>query len=189
MKYLVVGLGNIGPEYQHTRHNIGFRVLDAFVKASNTVFEEERYGAVATVKLKGRTLICLKPNTYMNLSGKAVHYWMQREKIELSNLFVVVDDLALPFGTIRLRGQGSDGGHNGLKSVNELLGTQNYARLRFGIGNDFPRGKQVDYVLGAWSAEEEEKMPAMLEHCGKVIASFIFVGVGKTMSQFNNLRF
>ena len=122
MKYLIVGLGNIGPEYQNTRHNIGFKVLDAVAKASNAVFEDMRYGAVATVKLKGRTLILLKPNTYMNLSGKAVSYWMQKEKIELSNLFVVVDDLALPFGTIRLRGKGSDGGHNGLKSINQLLG-------------------------------------------------------------------
>ena len=154
MKYLIVGLGNIGPEYQNTRHNIGFKVLDAFAKASNTVFEDMRYGAVATVKLKGRTLILLKPNTYMNLSGKAVSYWMQKEKIELSNLFVVVDDLALPFGTIRLRGKGSDGGHNGLKSINQLLGTQDYTRLRFGIGNEFPKGKQVDYVLGEWSSEE-----------------------------------
>ena len=161
MKYLIVGLGNIGPEYQNTRHNIGFKVLDAFAKASNTVFEDMRYGAVATVKLKGRTLILLKPNTYMNLSGKAVSYWMQKEKIELSNLFVVVDDLALPFGTIRLRGKGSDGGHNGLKSINQLLGTQDYTRLRFGIGNEFPKGKQVDYVLGEWSSEEEERFPVM----------------------------
>ena len=181
MKYLIVGLGNIGPEYQNTRHNIGFKVLDAFAKASNAVFEDMRYGAVATVKLKGRTLILLKPNTYMNLSGKAVSYWMQKEKIELSNLFVVVDDLALPFGTIRLRGKGSDGGHNGLKSINQLLGTQDYARLRFGIGNEFPKGKQVDYVLGEWSSEEEERFPAMLKHCGEVIENFIFIGVDKTM--------
>ena len=189
MKYLIVGLGNIGPEYQNTRHNIGFKVLDAFAKASNAVFEDMRYGAVATVKLKGRTLILLKPNTYMNLSGKAVSYWMQKEKIELSNLFVVVDDLALPFGTIRLRGKGSDGGHNGLKSINQLLGTQDYARLRSGIGNEFPKGKQVDYVLGEWSSEEEERFPAMLKHCGEVIENFIFVGVDKTMSLCNNLRF
>ena len=154
MKYLIVGLGNIGPEYQNTRHNIGFKVLDAFAKASNAVFEDMRYGAVATVKLKGRTLILLKPNTYMNLSGK-----------------------------------GSDGGHNGLKSINQLLGTQDYARLRFGIGNEFPKGKQVDYVLGEWSSEEEERFPAMLKHCGEVIENFIFIGVDKTMSLCNNLRF
>ena len=179
MKYLIVGLGNIGPEYQNTRHNIGFKVLDAFAKASNAVFEDMRYGAVATVKLKGRTLILLKPNTYMNLSGKAVSYWMQKEKIEL----------ALPFGTIRLRGKGSDGGHNGLKSINQLLGTQDYTRLRFGIGNEFPKGKQVDYVLGVWSSEEEERFPVMLKHCGEVIENFIFIGVDKTMSLCNNLRF
>lgn len=189
MKYLIVGLGNMGPEYQNTRHNIGFKVLDAFAKASNAVFEAMRYGAVATVSLKGRTLILLKPNTYMNLSGKAVSYWMQREKVDLANLFVVLDDLALPFGTIRLRGQGSDGGHNGLKNINELLGTLAYARLRFGIGNDFPRGKQVDYVLGEWKPEEEEKLPGMMKHCEEVIKSFVFVGIGKTMSLFNQLRF
>ena len=162
MKYLIVGLGNIGPEYQNTRHNIGFKVLDAFAKASNTVFEDMR---------------------------KAVSYWMQKEKIELSNLFVVVDDLALPFGTIRLRGKGSDGGHNGLKNINQLLGTQDYARLRFGIGNECPKGKQVDYVLGEWSPEEEERLPVMLKHCGEVIENFIFIGVDKTMSLCNNLRF
>ena len=189
MKYLIVGLGNIGPEYQNTRHNIGFRVLDAFAKASNAVFEDMRYGAVATVKLKGRTLILLKPNTYMNLSGKAVSYWMQKEKIDLSNLFVVVDDLALPFGTIRLRSKGSDGGHNGLKSINQLLGTQAYTRLRFGIGDNFPKGRQVDYVLGEWSDGEEERLPAMLKHCGEGIENFVFIGVDKTMSLFNNLRF
>ncbi len=189
MKYLIVGLGNIGPEYQNTRHNIGFRVLDAFAKASNAVFEDMRYGAVATVKLKGRTLILLKPNTYMNLSGKAVRYWMQKEKIDLSNLLVVVDDLALPFGTIRLRSKGSDGGHNGLKSINQLLGTQAYTRLRFGIGDNFPKGRQVDYVLGEWSDGEEERLPAMFKHCGEVIENFVFIGVDKSMSLFNNLRF
>ena len=140
MKYLIVGLGNIGSEYQDTRHNIGFNVLDAFAKASNAVFEEKRYGAVCEVKVKGRTLVLLKPNTYMNLSGKAVSYWMQKEKIALENLLIIVDDLALPFGTLRLRAQGSDGGHNGLKNINALLGTTNYARLRYGIGSDFKRG-------------------------------------------------
>ena len=188
MKYLVVGLGNIGPEYQHTRHNIGFKVLDAFAKASNAVFEDVRYGAVATLRLKGRSLILLKPNTYMNLSGKAVSYWMQREKIELSNVLVVVDDLALPFGTIRLRGQGSDGGHNGLKNINDMLGTQAYARLRMGIGNDFPRGHQVDYVLGRWTEEEEEKLPVMLKFAEEVVKSVVFVGVAKTMNLYNNSK-
>lgn len=188
MKYLIVGLGNIGPEYQNTRHNIGFNVLDAFAKASNAVFENGRYGALATVKLKGRTLLLLKPNTYMNLSGKAVSYWMQREKVELGNVLVIVDDLALPFGTIRMRAKGSDGGHNGLKNINELLGTQDYARIRVGIGNGFPRGGQIDYVLGHWTAEEEKGMPAITEHCGKMIESFVFVGVEKTMNGFNNFK-
>jgi len=188
MKYLVVGLGNIGPEYQHTRHNIGFRVLDVFAKTSNTVFEDSPYGAVTTVGLKGRSVVLLKPGTYMNLSGKAVSYWMQREKIALENVLIVVDDLALPFGTIRLRGQGSDGGHNGLKNINELLGTQAYARLRFGIGNDFPRGHQIDYVLGEWTEAEEERFPVLLKHCEEVIKSFVLVGVAKTMNQFNNAK-
>lgn len=189
MKYLIVGLGNIGPEYQNTRHNIGFNVLDALAKASNIVFEEKRYGAIAQLRLKGRMLVLLKPNTYMNLSGRAVSYWMQKEKIEPSNLLVIEDDLALPFGTIRLRAKGSDGGHNGLKSINEWLATSDYARLRFGIGSDFRRGGQVDYVLGGWSPEEGDALPPMLEHCADVIKSFIFVGVDKTMSAFNNKTF
>ena len=173
MKYLIVGLGNIGPEYQNTRHNIGFKVLDAFAKASNAVFEDMRYGAVATVKLKGRTLILLKPNTYMNLSGKAVSYWMQKEKIELSNLFVVVDDLALPFGTIRLRGKGSDGGHNGLKK-NELLGTQDYARLRFGIGTSSPRENRWITCWESGLRRKRNVFQPCWKHCGEVIENFIF---------------
>ena len=185
MKYLIVGLGNIGPEYQNTRHNIGFKVLDAFAKASNAVFEERRYGAVAQVGLKGRTLILLKPNTFMNLSGKAVRFWMQKEDIEPSHLFIIEDDLALPFGTIRLRPRGSDGGHNGLRSINECLGTCEYARLRFGIGCEFRRGGQVDYVLGEWSMEEREALSPMLEHCQEMIKNFIFIGVDKTMALFN----
>lgn len=185
MKYLIVGLGNIGPEYEDTRHNSGFCVLDAFVKASNTVFEKERYGAVAEVKVKGRSLVLLKPDTYMNLSGKAVGYWMQREKIALEDVLVVVDDLALPFGTLRLRGQGSDGGHNGLKNISLVLGTVNYARLRFGIGSDFARGQQIDYVLGGWTAEEGQQLPDLLERCGEIIRSFVLVGVAKTMTLYN----
>lgn len=188
MKYLIVGLGNIGPEYEDTRHNIGFSVLDAFAKASNAIFEDIRYGAVCEVKLKGRTLVLLKPNTYMNLSGKAVSYWMQKEKVALEDVLVVVDDLALPFGTIRLRGQGSDGGHNGLKSINELLGTSGYARLRFGIGSEFSRGKQVDYVLGKWQGEEAEKLPAFFAHCGEIINSFVLMGIAKTMMAFNGVK-
>lgn len=185
MKYLIVGLGNIGPEYQDTRHNIGFNVLDAFAKASNAVFEDKRYGAVCEVRLKGRTLVLLKPNTYMNLSGKAVSYWMQKEKIALEDLLIVVDDLALPFGTMRLRGQGSDGGHNGLKSINALLGTNGYARLRYGIGNEFRKGQQVDYVLGTWDEKEAEELPALLERGGEIITSFVLQGIARTMNVFN----
>ncbi len=185
MKYLIVGLGNIGPGYQDTRHNIGFGVLDAFAKASNAVFESKRYGAVCETKVQGRTLVLLKPNTYMNLSGNAVRYWVQREKIIPERLLVIVDDLALPFGTLRLRCQGGDGGHNGLKSINTLLETINYARLRFGIGNEFSKGHQVNYVLGKWHPEEKEKLPALLEHCGKIITNFILLGGTRTMSMYN----
>ena len=185
MKYLMVGLGNIGPEYQDTRHNIGFNVLDAFAKASNAVFEDKRYGAVCEVRLKGRAVVLLKPNTYMNLSGKAVSYWMQKEKIALEDLLVVVDDLALPFGSLRLRAQGSDGGHNGLKSINALLGTNAYARLRFGIGNDFLRGQQVDYVLGTWDETESRELPALLSRGGEIITSFVLQGIVRTMNTFN----
>ena len=188
MKYLIVGLGNIGPEYQDTRHNIGFNVLDAFAKASNVVFEDRRYGAVSEVKLKGRPLILLKPNTYMNLSGKAVSYWMQKEKIALEDLLILVDDLALPFGTLRLRGQGSDGGHNGLKSINACLGTTNYVRLRFGIGNEFKKGQQVDYVLGGWKEEEIKHMDALLERSKEIISSFVLLGLSKTMTSFNGKK-
>lgn len=188
MKYLIVGLGNIGPEYQDTRHNIGFNVLDAFAKASNAVFEDKRYGAVCEVKVKGRTLVLLKPNTFMNLSGKAVSYWMQKEKIALEDLLVVVDDLALPYGSMRLRGQGSDGGHNGLKSINALLGTTAYARLRLGIGNDFAKGAQVDYVLGCWDEEEAAQLPALLEQGGEIIISFVLQGLARTMNIFNTNR-
>lgn len=185
MKYLIVGLGNIGPEYQDTRHNIGFSVLDAVVKASNTVFEDKRYGAVCEVKLKGRTLVLLKPNTYMNLSGKAVSYWMQKEKVALEDVLVIVDDLALPFGTLRLRAQGSDGGHNGLKNINALLGTTAYARLRFGIGSDFRKGGQVDYVLGTWDEKESEELPVLLNKGGEIITSFVLQGISRTMTVFN----
>ena len=185
MKYLIVGLGNIGREYEYTRHNIGFRVLDALAEASNTVFTDRRYGFVAEMKIKGRTLILLKPSTYMNLSGNAVRYWMNKEKIEIENLLVVVDDLALPFGTLRLKGKGSDAGHNGLKHIQSLIG-QEYARLRFGIGNDFPRGAQVNYVLDEFSDEEEKALPPKLEICGDIIKSFCLAGIQNTMNQYNN---
>ena len=155
MKYLIVGLGNIGAEYADTRHNIGFDVLDALAEASNTSFTTDRYGAVATLRSKGHTLVLLKPSTYMNLSGKAVRYWLDAEKIPRENLLVVVDDIALPFGTFRMRTKGSAGGHNGLKNITELLGTEEYSRIRFGIGGDFPRGHQVDYVLGHWNVRRD----------------------------------
>lgn len=188
MKYLIVGLGNIGPEYEDTRHNSGFEVLDAFAKASNVVFEDKRYGAIAEVQLKGRKLVLLKPATYMNLSGKAVSYWMQKEKIALENVLVVVDDLALPFGTLRLRGQGSDAGHNGLKNIDAVLGTNNYARLRFGIGNAFEKGRQVDYVLGEWSEAERTDLPVILERGVQIVQSFVLTGLVKAMNLYNNKK-
>lgn len=185
MKYLIVGLGNIGEEYRDTRHNIGFNVLDALAKASNIVFTDGRYGATATLSIKGRTLILLKPSTFMNLSGNAVRYYMQKEKIALENVLVVVDDLALPFGTLRLKGKGSDAGHNGLKHIAATLGTENYARLRFGIGNDFPRGGQIDFVLGNFTEEDMKTMDERLEMAGEIVKSFCLAGISLTMNQFN----
>ena len=185
MKYLIAGLGNIGAEYRDTRHNIGFDVLDALAKASNFVFSDGRYGATATLSLKGRQLVLLKPSTYMNLSGNAVRYYLQKENIPLENLLVVVDDLSLPFGTLRLKPKGSDGGHNGLKHIAATLGTQEYARLRFGIGNDFPRGGQIDYVLGAFSAEERAALPERLAQAGEIVKSFCLAGISITMNAYN----
>ncbi len=185
MKYLIVGLGNIGSEYENTRHNIGFNVLDAFAKASNTVFTDRRYGAVAEVKVKGRTLVLLKPSTYMNLSGNAVRYWLQQEKIPVENMLIIVDDISLPFGTLRLRPKGSDAGHNGLKDVARVVGNENYARLRFGVGGDFPRGAQVDYVLGQFPAEEREKLPERINVACDIIKSFCLAGIALTMNQYN----
>ncbi|MCC8019799.1 MAG: aminoacyl-tRNA hydrolase [Rikenellaceae bacterium] len=185
MKYLIAGLGNIGNEYAGTRHNIGFEVLDALAGASNAVFEPLRYGSVVRMKFKGRTLILLKPSTFMNLSGKAVAYWLRQEKIPLENLMVVVDDIALPFGSIRIRGKGSDGGHNGLKDINAVLGRNDYPRLRFGIGGDFPQGFQVDYVLGRWDPEEKKALPERLEAAGEAIKSFATIGLERTMNIHN----
>lgn len=186
MKYLIVGLGNIGPEYQNTRHNIGFMILDAFAKASNITFTTQRYGDVAEMRLKNKQLILLKPSTYMNLSGNAVRYWLEKENISIDNLLVLVDDLALPYGAIRLKGKGSDAGHNGLKNIAELLKTQSYARLRFGIGNDFPKGCQVDYVLGHFTEEQEKAMPERLNVAVEAVKSFCLAGLSITMNQFNN---
>ncbi|MFV0554932.1 MAG: aminoacyl-tRNA hydrolase [Mangrovibacterium sp.] len=188
MKYLIVGLGNPGKEYENTRHNIGFKILDALAGASNISFRDARHGWVAEYKFKGRTLILVKPTTYMNLSGKAVRYWMQEEKIPLENVLVLVDDLALPFASLRLKGKGSDAGHNGLKSIQENLGGNNYARLRFGIGDDFSRGRQVDYVLGEWSKDETLDLPLKLDECINIIHSFVSVGLSQTMNQFNKRK-
>lgn len=185
MNFLIVGLGNIGNEYAQTRHNIGFRVLDALAKASNLVFEDKRYGAVTTLKVKNQTLTLLKPSTYMNLSGNAVRYWMNEKKIPLENILVVVDDLSLPFGQLRMRPGGSEAGHNGLKHISSVLGTQQYARLRFGIGNDFPRGGQVDFVLGEFTDEDLKTMDERLELAGEMVKSFALSGIQFTMNHFN----
>ena len=186
MKYLVVGLGNIGDEYAATRHNIGFRVLDAFAKASNAVFSTQRYGDVAQVRVKNKILVLLKPSTYMNLSGNAVAYWMQKENIPLENVFVIVDDLSLPVGAIRIRPKGSDAGHNGLKNIALMLKTEHYTRLKFGIGNDFPRGMQVEYVLGTFSDEDnkiiEQKIPTAVE----AIKAFCLSGLAFAMNHYSN---
>ena len=185
MKYLIVGLGNIGPDYADTRHNIGFMVLDTFAKVSNAVFGDKRYGFVSEMRLRNKSLVLLKPSTFMNLSGNAVRYWLQKENIPNENLLVVVDDLALPFGALRLKPKGSDAGHNGLKHIQELIG-QNYARLRFGIGSDFPRGHQKDYVLDPFSEEEQKFLPERIELAVDMIRSFCLSGVNVTMNQYNN---
>lgn len=186
MKYLIVGLGNIGPEYHNTRHNIGFTILDALAGASNIFFSSKRYGWHGLVKHKGRQLILIKPSTYVNLSGNAVNYWLQNEKIPIENLLVVLDDLALPFGTLRLKAKGSDGGHNGLKHINQVLGNANYARLRFGIGDEFGKGQQVDYVLGDWSKEESKGLPERADRAVEIIKSFATIGLARTMNEYNN---
>ena len=185
MNYLLVGLGNIGVEYANPRHNMGFMVLDAWAQASNIVFESGRYGYTATVSFKGRKFTLLKPSTYMNLSGKAVRYWMNELKIPLENLLVISDDLNIPFGTVRLRKNGSAGGHNGLTNINELLGTQEYARVRMGIGNDFGRGHQVDYVLGELSDEEMEQMPELSKKVIEGIKAFATIGPDRAMNVLN----
>jgi PTH1 family peptidyl-tRNA hydrolase len=186
MKYLIAGLGNIGDEYQNTRHNIGFNVLDAFAEASNFSFEPNRYAFTASTKFKGRTLVCIKPTTYMNLSGKAVRYYMETEKIPTDRILVITDDIALPFGKLRLKGKGSDGGHNGLKNIIELIKTQQFPRLRFGIGNEFSKGKQVNYVLGKWTPEEQKQLPERIDKCIEIIKSFSTIGLSRTMNLYNN---
>lgn len=185
MSFLIVGLGNIGIEYADTRHNIGFNVLDALAGASNIFFDSRRLGSVAEYRHKGKSFILLKPSTYMNLSGKAVNYWLQAEKIPIENLLVVVDDLALPLGTLRMRTQGSDGGHNGLKDIAQTLGHSNYARLRLGIGDNFGNSGQIDYVLGKWSESEKKELTAICDKAADAIRSFGLVGVERTMNFFN----
>lgn len=186
MKYLIVGLGNIGEEYRNTRHNIGFKVLDALAEASNISFSTERYGDVARMRLKNKQLVLLKPSTYMNLSGNAVKYWKEKEGLDTNHILVVVDDLALPFGAIRLKPSGSDAGHNGLKNIAEMLGTQSYPRLRFGIGNDFPRGGQIDYVLGSFTLDQRQQLPTRIEVAIDAIKAFCLSGMQFAMCNFNN---
>lgn len=187
--FLVAGLGNIGAEYVHTRHNVGFDVLDAFVIKHGGSFQSARLADMAEIRIKGRKVICIKPTTYMNLSGKAVKYWLDKEGIDPANLLVITDDLALPLAKIRLKGSGSDGGHNGLSSIQESLGTTSYPRLRFGIGNNFPKGMQVDYVLGKWFPEEKELVLQKILKCSELIEDFVFIGLERTMNKANNLVF
>lgn len=184
-KYLIVGLGNPGNEYADTRHNTGFMVLDAFAKASNIVFDDRRYGFIGETSIKGRKLFLLKPTTYMNLSGNAVRYWMNKENIPLENLLVIVDDLSLPLGTLRLKGNGSNGGHNGLGNIESVIGTRQYARLRVGIGNEFPKGMQVDWVLGKYDEEDMAVLKPKIETAMEMIKSFVLAGIDITMNQFN----
>ena len=184
-KFLIVGLGNIGAEYVNTRHNIGFKVLDHFAKKENILFQTSKLGDLAEFKIKGRTLLLLKPNTYMNLSGKAVKFWMEKENIEKENILIITDDLNLSFGTIRIKAKGSDGGHNGLKSIQSLLNTTEYPRFRFGISDEFKKGKQVDYVLGEWNDDEKIKLPERLDKSAEIIQSFALAGLANTMNEFN----
>ncbi len=188
-KFLIIGLGNTGDEYRHTRHNIGFDVVTAFVLKHGGLFKPDRLADMAEVKWKGRMLICIRPTTFMNLSGKAFKYWMDKEKIELANTLTIVDDLALPLDKLRLRGSGSDAGHNGLKDIQLTLGTDQYAKLRFGIGNDFPKGRQVDFVLGRWQPAEIPLVEQKINKSGEIIESFVSIGLEKTMNLANNLLF
>ncbi|MGB2087439.1 peptidyl-tRNA hydrolase, PTH1 family [Psychroflexus salarius] len=184
-KFLIAGLGNIGAEYEFTRHNVGFEVLNLLAHQYELQYETKRLGDVAVYKFKGRQFILLKPNTYMNLSGKAIKYWLTKENIPIENLLVITDDLNLNFGTLRLKGKGSDGGHNGLKNIQLSLNTQKYARLRFGVGDEFSKGQQVNYVLGKWSEDEQKNLNERLEKCVEIIKSFGTAGLALTMNQFN----
>jgi len=188
-KFLLVGLGNIGAEYAHTRHNIGFDVIDFFVAKHGASFQTERLADMANVRFRGKTLICIKPSTYMNLSGRAVKYWMDKEKVPVSNILVIVDELAIPLSKLRLKTKGGHAGHNGLKSIEESLGTTEYPRLRFGIGNDYPKGMQVDFVLGKWTAPEKIIVGKKIEKCSEAIESYVIAGPALTMNTLNNLDF
>ncbi len=184
-KFLIVGLGNIGAEYVNTRHNIGFKILDHFAKKEGVTFQTGKLGDLAEYKVKGRTLLLLKPNTYMNLSGKAVKYWMEKEKIEKENVLIITDDLNIAFGTIRIKTKGSDGGHNGLKNIQLLLNSTEYPRFRFGISDEFKKGKQVDYVLGDWNEDEKTKLIERLDLSSEIISSFALAGLNTTMNTYN----
>lgn len=186
MNFLIVGLGNFGTEYQDTRHNIGFRILDTFAKTSGTRFRDKRYGFIAEYNHAKHLFILLKPTTFVNRSGRAVSYWLLKKEVAVENLLVIIDDLALPFGTIRLKSKGGDGGHNGLFNINQILGHQNYARLRFGIGNGFDYGDQAGFVLGKWSDQEEKDLPERISVCCDIIISFAINGIERTMNNFNN---
>lgn len=186
MKYLIVGLGNPGDKYAETRHNVGFKVVEEFVKERGGTFATMKHADAAEVKFKGRTIVLIKPTTFMNLSGKAVNYWLQYEKIPKENLLVITDDLALPFGKLRMKGKGSDGGHNGLKDIQATLNTQEYARLRFGVGSEFDQGQQVDYVLGEWSKQEKDLMQERINIATEFIKGFTTIGMGLTMTNWNN---
>ena len=186
-KFLIVGLGNIGDEYAETRHNIGFKVLDEVAQANDFTFETAKLGDIGSYKIKGRTIICLKPSTYMNRSGKALKYWMDKENIPQSNVLVITDDINLPFGTIRIKTKGSNGGHNGLKDIELFLQTILYNRYRFGVGADFGKGRQVEYVLGQWDDEEKALLPERLKKSTEIINSFVLAGIARTMNQYNNM--
>jgi len=186
VKYLIAGLGNIGAEYANTRHNIGFVVAEALAQDAETQFKTERYADVAKIKYKARTLVIIKPNTFMNLSGNAIRYWLEKEKIPIENLLIIVDDIALPLGAIRLKAKGGDGGHNGLISIIETLNTTNFSRLRIGVGNDFAKGYQVEYVLGKWTQEEEKQMMERVKLITQAVKSFSSIGLGRTMTIYNN---
>ena len=185
-KFLIVGLGNIGDEYAETRHNIGFKILDEVAQANDFTFETAKLGEIGSYKIKGRTVICLKPSTYMNRSGKALKYWMDKENIPQSNVLVITDDINLPFGTIRIKTKGSNGGHNGLKDIELFLQTILYNRYRFGVGADFGKGRQVEYVLGQWDDEEKALLPERLKKSTEIINSFVLAGIARTMNQYNN---